>query len=65
MLTAESKKQRIMADAKLSDIEKLREVFNISKNSLKGSDPQLYYAILGVLDKFKQPDTNEYFSRTI
>lgn len=47
------KKQRILADVKLSDMEKLRMVFNVSKESLKENDSQLYYAILAVLDKEK------------
>lgn len=46
-------KQEILANRKLSDMEKLRKVFDISKESLKQNDSQLYYAILAVLDNEK------------
>lgn len=54
-------KQKIMADAEMSDMEKLHDVFCVDKDRLKGSFPQLYYAILGVLDKEKKPDASGYF----
>lgn len=44
------KKSLILWDEDLSDMEKLREIFDISKDSLKEYDPYLYYAILAVLD---------------
>ena len=56
-------KNEIMADSKLTDIQKLEEVFGMSKDTLKKVDPQLYYAILGVLDGTKKPDPSGYFSK--
>ena len=46
-------KQGILSNSNLSDMEKLRKVFDISKESLKQNDSQLYYAILAVLDNEK------------
>lgn len=56
------KKQNILTNDKLTDMEKLRRVFDISKDSLKEYDSQLYYAILAVLDKDKTPDASGYFN---
>ena len=61
-MTDREKKQSILANSKLSDMEKLRDVFDISKGSLKEHDSQLYYAILAVLDGAKKPDASGYFS---
>lgn len=61
-MTAREKKQSILASSKLTDMEKLRKVFDISKNSLKEYDSQLYYAILAVLDGVKEPDASGYFN---
>ena len=58
----EELKDMIMSDAKLSDMEKLRDVFSIDKEELKKKFPQLYYAILAVLDKEKKPDASAYFA---
>lgn len=55
-------KDRIMANANMTDMEKLRQVFNIDKENLKKHFPQLYYAILAVLDKEKKPDASGYFN---
>ena len=46
-------KEAIMSDSSLSDMEKLKYVFSASKEELKANDPQLYYAILAVLDAAK------------
>lgn len=53
MKTIEQRKEEIMRNGTLSDIQKLQNVFDISKDQLKRNDPQLYYAILGVLDHAK------------
>lgn len=51
----------MLANSKLSDMENLRKAFDVSKSSLKENDPQLYYAILAVLDNEKRPDASGYF----
>lgn len=58
----EELKEMIMSDAKMTDMEKLRDVFSIDKEKLKGQFPQLYYAILAVLDKEKKSDSTLYFN---
>lgn len=55
-------KDLIMSDSKMSDMDKLHDVFCIDKEELKKKFPQLYYAILAVLDKEKKPDTSSYFA---
>ena len=55
-------KDMIMANAKLTDMEKLQKVFDIDKENLKKQFPQLYYAILAVLDKEKKIDASGYFN---
>ena len=57
-----AKKSRILWDKDLTDMEKLKEIFDISKHSLKEHDVYLYYAILAVLDKEKKPDASGYFN---
>lgn len=61
-MTERERKQIILTSRKLTDMEKLRKVFDISKDSLKEYDSQLYYAILAVLDGEKKPDTSGYFN---
>ena len=61
-MTDREKKQIILTNRKLTDMEKLMKIFDISKDSLKEYDSQLYYAILAVLDKEKKPDTSGYFN---
>lgn len=61
-MTDREKKQIILTNRKLTDMEKLKKIFDISKDSLKEYDSQLYYAILAVLDKEKKPDTSGYFN---
>ena len=51
----------IMSDANMTDMEKLRVVFAIDKENLKGKFPQLYYAILAVLDREKKPDSTKFW----
>jgi hypothetical protein len=55
-------KDRIMSNAKMSDMEKLKQIFDIDKEKLKKDFPQLYYAILAVLDKEKKMDASGYFN---
>ena len=52
----------IIADQNFSDMEKLQKIFDICKCELKNTYPQLYYAILAVLDKNKKPDPSNYFN---
>ena len=61
----EELKDMIMSDAKLSDMEKLHDIFSIDKEELKKQFPQLYYAILAVLDKEKKPDASAYFAEEV
>lgn len=43
----------IMSNATMTDIEKLDKIFVIYKNEVKKKFPQLYYAILAILDSNK------------
>lgn len=54
-------KEGVMCDDALSDMEKLQKIFDVSKDKLKANDPQLYYAILAVLDANKKPSPETYF----
>lgn len=56
-------KDKIMASAKLTDMEKLKQIFDIDKENLKKQFPELYYAILAVLDKEKKIDASGYFNK--
>ena len=58
----EDLKHMIMSDAKMSDMEKLHDIFSLDKEELKKKFPQLYYAILAILDKEKKPDASSYFA---
>lgn len=49
----ESFKLKVMSDPNLNDMQKLKRVFDVSKEELKKHDPQLYYAILGVIHSSK------------
>lgn len=53
---------KIMTNDKLTDTEKLQKVFDLDKENLKKQFPQLYYAILAVLDGEKKPDASGYFN---
>ena len=55
-------KDMIMANAKMTDMEKLQKIFDIDKENLKKQFPELYYAILAVLDKEKKIDASGYFN---
>lgn len=46
-------KDAVLCDSTLSDMDKLRLIFSVSKDDLKRTNVQLYYAILAVLDKNK------------
>ena len=61
----EELKYMIMSDAKMSDMEKLHDIFSLDKEELKKKFPQLYYAILAVLDKEKKPDASSYFAEEV
>lgn len=56
-------KDKIMANAKLTDMEKLEQIFDIDKENLKKQFPELYYTILAVLDNEKKIDASGYFMR--
>lgn len=56
-------KDAVMRDAAMTDMEKLENIFAVSKEDLKKYDVQLYYAILAVLDGIKKPNTTSYFER--
>ena len=43
----------VMSNATMTDIEKLDKIFVIYKNEVKKKFPQLYYAILAILDSNK------------
>lgn len=45
-------KQSILA-SNLNDMQKLKRIFDLSKEDLKKHNPQLYYAILGVIHSTK------------
>ena len=47
-------KQMILYDGEMTDIEKLHNIFAVDKEELKKKFPQLYYAILAVLDNAKK-----------
>ena len=55
-------KNAVMCSATMTDMEKLNEIFNINKEDVKKQFPQLYYAILAVLDKEKKPCASEYWN---
>lgn len=55
-------KNAVMCNTTMTDMEKLNEIFNINKEDVKKQFPQLYYAILAVLDKEKKPCASEYWN---
>ena len=56
-------KDAVLCDDTLSDMDKLRLIFSVSKDDLKMTNVQLYYAILAVLDKnTKVMAPPEYFT---
>lgn len=61
----EDLKHMIMSDSKMSDMEKLHDIFSLDKEELKKQFPQLYYAILAILDKEKKPDASSYFAEEV
>ena len=56
-MNTEEVKYNIMRNKNLTDMEKLQLVFDRSKTELKERNPQLYYAILAVLDANKKVQT--------
>lgn len=61
----EELKYMIMSDSKMSDMEKLHDIFSLDKEELTKKFPQLYYAVLAVLDKEKKPDASSYFAEEV
>ena len=56
-------KDAVLCDSTLSDMDKLRLIFSVSKDNLRRTNVQLYYAILDVLDKNKTVMASpEYFA---
>ena len=58
-------KDSVLCDSKLTDMEKLENIFELDKENIRKNDVRLFYAILGVLDanKKSRPISNEYFER--
>ena len=54
-------KESVLADAEMTDMEKLENIFAADKDELKKQFPELYYSILAVLDSVKKPDATDYF----
>ena len=52
----------ILANGKLSDMEKLQKIFDMCKEELRHHNVHLYYALLAVLDKNKKSDPGDYFN---
>jgi len=52
----------IMCNTTMTDMEKLSAIFSFNEEEVKKQFPQLYYAILAVLDKEKKIDASEYFN---
>ena len=48
-------KDAVLRDRELTDLDKLQLIFSVSKDALRRTDCQLYYAILAVLDANKKP----------
>lgn len=46
-------KDAALANHRLSDMAKLKYIFDLSKEDIKKHNPQLYYAILGVVHSAK------------
>lgn len=53
-MNVEEVKYNIMRNKNLTDMQKLQLVFDLGKTELKERDPQLYYAILAILDNYKK-----------
>ena len=49
----EELKNAVMCDNEMTDMGKLQNVFAASKEDLKKNDPQLYCAILSVLEEYE------------
>jgi hypothetical protein len=56
-------KDIVMSNSSMTDMEKLCAVFSADKEELRKHFPQLYYAILAVLDSQKKPDATSYFNK--
>ena len=52
---ANNYKSTLLSRANMTDMEKLREIFYVDSEKVKKQFPELYYAILAVLDKEKKP----------
>lgn len=47
-------KDAVLCDSKLTDMEKLENIFELDKENIRKNDVRLFYAILGVLDSNKK-----------
>ena len=54
-------KDVVMRNSTMTDMEKLCDVFSVDKEKVKKQFPQLYYAILAVIDNEKKPMPTSYF----
>lgn len=60
-VSVEDMERMVLSNGTMSDIEKLKNIFELRKNDIRNYDVNLYYAILGVLDSNKKPDPGNYF----
>lgn len=57
-------KDRVLCDSKLTDMEKLENIFELDKENIRKNDVRLFYAILGALDaRKKSVPTGDYLDR--
>lgn len=59
----QSTKRNALKSDSLTNKEKLQVIFDIDKNELKKQFPELYYAILAVLDEDKLSYSGTYFEK--
>lgn len=62
MHTTTARENAIMCSPTMTDKEKLARIFDINKEDIKKQFPQLYYAVLAVLDDEASPDASGYFT---
>lgn len=48
-----SEQKSIILASKKTDMQKLKEIFDLDKENIRKNDVNLYYALLGVLDTAK------------
>ena len=59
----QSTKRNALRSGNLTNKEKLQVIFDIDKGELKKQFPELYYAILAVLDEDKLSYSGAYFEK--